>query len=122
MKDENFRARIDNIISICYNHSWVRVHGLRKLEEFAKKHRDAQSRLDTWVDIMQSCAYQSFADLRGTFPNADYDKPYTIFNIGGNKYRVIAVVDYSIQIVLINSVMTHAEYDRWNRKGKNRRK
>jgi len=58
--------------------------------------------------------------LRGsqkTFGSADQVKPHTVFNISGNKYRLIAVVDYTLQFVPIEHVLTHSEYDekRWRK-------
>lgn len=94
----------------------MKVHGLERLEEFRRKHSDAQAPLSSWVEVIQNNAYQSLARLKETFSSVDYDKPYTIFNIGGNKYRLMAIVDYTIQVVLIYQVMTHAEYDKWNKK------
>jgi len=46
------------------------------------------------------------------FPKADYVKPRTVFNIGGNKYRLITTVDYGLQSVVIKEALTHEEYDR----------
>jgi mRNA interferase HigB len=47
----------------------------------------------------------------------DQVKPHTVFNISGNKYRLIAVVDYALQCVSIECVLTHAQYDegRWRK-------
>lgn len=89
---------------------------MEKLEEVGRKHGDAKSPLRAWVDVLQKNAYQDPAQLQSTFGSADYDKPYAIFDIGGNKYRLIAIVDYNIQVVLINEMMTHAEYDKWNKR------
>ena len=58
-----------------------------------------------------------FVDLKKTFGSADQVKPHTVFNISGNKYRLIAVVDYTLQFVSIEQVLTHSEYDegRWRK-------
>jgi mRNA interferase HigB len=50
-------------------------------------------------------------EVRQTFPHADWYRECTIFNIGGNKYRLIAKIYYEDQTVLIRFVLTHAEYD-----------
>lgn len=95
----------------------MNINGLEKLEAFRRKHSDAKSLFDSWVDVLQNNDYQSRTDLKATFSNSvDYDKPFTIFDIGGNKYRLIAIVDYNIQVVLVHEIMTHAEYDKWNKK------
>jgi mRNA interferase HigB len=67
------------------------------------------------MQTMESNAFKHFVDLKNTFGSADRVKPHTVFNISGNKYRLIAVVDYALQAVSIECVLTHAEYDegRW---------
>ena len=56
-------------------------------------------------------------ELKKTFGSADQVKPHTVFDISGNKYRLIAVVDYAFQSVSIEYVLTHAEYgkERWRK-------
>lgn len=66
---------------------------------------------------MESNSFKHFVALRKTFGSADQVKPYTVFNISGNKYRPITIVDYALQFVSIECVLTHAEYDeaRWRK-------
>jgi len=61
---------------------------------------------------MKSGAFQSFADLRATFPSADQVGKLTVFNIGGNAARLIAAVHYNRRRIYIRAILTHAEYDR----------
>ncbi len=63
---------------------------------------------------------QVFADLnslRATFGSTDYVEPFTVFDIGGNKFRLIAAIHYNRSKVYIRHVLTHEEYDRgkWKR-------
>ncbi|MDQ2992869.1 MAG: type II toxin-antitoxin system HigB family toxin [Candidatus Eremiobacteraeota bacterium] len=51
-------------------------------------------------------------DVRKTYPHADFVAPHTVFNIKGNTYRLIAIIDYTYRKVFIKHVLTHAEYDR----------
>jgi mRNA interferase HigB len=51
-------------------------------------------------------------ELRQTFPPADKVGNFTVFNIGGNNYRLITLVDYEYQKVFIRHILTHAEYDK----------
>ena len=60
---------------------------------------------------MESNSFKHFVELKKTFGSADQVKPHTVFDICGNKYRLIAVVDYTLQSVSIECVLTHAEYD-----------
>jgi mRNA interferase HigB len=61
---------------------------------------------------MKSAKYQSFSELKQAFRSADVYKEQTIFDIGGNKYRLIAGLRYAIQTVYIQCVLTHEYYDK----------
>jgi mRNA interferase HigB len=61
---------------------------------------------------MESNGFKHFPDLKRVFPSADYVKPKTVFNVGGNKYRLITWVDYGLQTVVVKEALTHEEYDR----------
>lgn len=69
----------------------------------------------SWVQVIESNNFTHFVDLRRTFGSADcvrpHTRPHTAFNISGNKYRLIAVVDYVLQAVLVEHVLTHDEYE-----------
>ncbi|NKE72409.1 type II toxin-antitoxin system HigB family toxin [Candidatus Manganitrophus noduliformans] len=84
----------------------------KRLIEFSKKHPDAQAPLNHWYTIVSKTDYASFAGLRVTFPSADQIDRFTVFNIGGNKYRLIAAIHYNRKKVYIRHVLTHPEYDR----------
>ncbi|WP_374759850.1 type II toxin-antitoxin system HigB family toxin [Iodobacter sp.] len=87
------------------------------LVEFWTRHPNAQSPLQAWFRTVESEAFVDFNDLRTTYPSADYVDGLTIFNIGGNKYRLIASIHYNRHKIYIRSILTHAEYDRgsWKR-------
>jgi mRNA interferase HigB len=82
------------------------------LVAFWTKHPDAEHSLNTWYRLMQKEAFTDFNHLRATFPSADQVGKLTVFNIGGNKYRLITEIYYAQRVVLIREVLTHAEYDR----------
>lgn len=66
----------------------------------------------TWSKIVGEARHANFNQLRKTFPSADYVYHlYTIFKIGGSKYRLITIINYDAQVVVIKGVWTHAEYD-----------
>ena len=52
-----------------------------------------------------------FFQLRHTFPQADQVGNLTVFNISGNNYRLITLIDYRYQKVFVRAVLTHSEYD-----------
>ena len=86
--------------------------------EFWIKHPDAESALQAWYRTMEGEIFVDFNDLRATFASADYVEGMTVFNIGGNKYRLIAAIHYNRRKVFIRSLLTHAEYDlgKWKRR------
>lgn len=87
------------------------------LIEFWIKHPDAQSPLQAWFRTMESEDFADFNELRATFASADHVDGLTVFNIGGNKYRLIASIHYNRRKLFIRAVLTHTEYDRgaWKR-------
>ncbi|MBW2245781.1 MAG: type II toxin-antitoxin system HigB family toxin [Deltaproteobacteria bacterium] len=82
------------------------------LLELAKKHHDYSAALESWYRIVKRTDFNSFDELRQTFPGADKVGNLTVFNIGGNKARLIAAIHYNIHRVYIRHVLTHKEYDR----------
>lgn len=82
-----------------------------RLNEFATKYPDTKTALRHWYQLVKTSEYQSFAELRAVFPNADQVGKLTVFNIGGNKVRLIAAIHYNRQKIYIRAVLTHAEYD-----------
>lgn len=84
----------------------------RRLVEFWAIHPDARVPLEHWFTIISKTDYASFAALRKTFPSADQVDRFTVFNIGGNKIRLIAAIHYNRKKVYIRHVLTHAQYDR----------
>ncbi len=72
----------------------------------------------TWYRTMKKEAFTDFADLRRKFASADYVDDLIVFNIGGNKYRLIAAIHFNRGKVYIREILPHAEYDRdqWKRR------
>jgi mRNA interferase HigB len=83
----------------------------RRLKEFWEKHPQAQPSLQIWYNRTRSAQWNNFNDLRQVFPSADQVGKLTVFNISGNNYRLIALIDYQYQKVFIRDILTHAEYD-----------
>ena len=91
------------------------------LREFCEKHPEAEQVLRDWHSVLEKSSAKDYNELKKTFNSADYVPPYTVFDVGGNNYRVIVVVQYKFKKVYVREVMTHREYDDWNklyRKGK----
>jgi len=86
-----------------------------KLREFCRHRPIARAAVERWETMMRQLTPANYNELRATYPSADYAVPFTIFNIGGNRYRIVAIIDYAIGRVLVRAVMTHPEYDKWSR-------
>lgn len=82
----------------------------KRLNEFATQHPETLTALQHWYSLTKQSSFQSFAELRTTFPHADQVGKLTVFNIGGNKVRLIAAIHYNRQKVYIRAVLTHEEY------------
>ncbi len=84
----------------------------RRLHEFGIKHPDAKEPLGRWYQLMKRQNIGSFSELRQIFPGADKVGKFTVFNIGGNKYRLIVAIHYNRKIIYIRDILTHKEYDK----------
>ncbi|MBI5365647.1 MAG: type II toxin-antitoxin system HigB family toxin [Planctomycetes bacterium] len=90
----------------------------KMLREFWAAHPDAEASLRGWHKTAKAAAWGSSAAVRRDFPSADQVGTRTVFNIGGNKYRLIAVIHFDRGRVYVRHVLTHAEYDRGRWKDK----
>jgi mRNA interferase HigB len=93
----------------------MHVISYKTIIEFIKDHPDAELKLGRWYKWMKRGKFRNLNDIKGRFPGVDYiGNDRYVFNISGNKYRLIAVVFLSTQIVLIRFIGTHAEYNKIN--------
>jgi len=92
----------------------MRIISKKRLREFWQDNLEAEKPLMHWYQIAKKADWKNLADVRKDFGHADLAGVCTIFNIGGNKFRLIAKIFYPNKKVLIRFVMTHAEY---NQKG-----
>jgi mRNA interferase HigB len=81
------------------------------LVAFWTAHPSAREPLEAWYRIMRQAHFQNVDELKKTFARADYVQGFTVFDIGGNKYRLIAVIHYGRQKVYIRAFLTHRDYD-----------
>ena len=84
----------------------------KRLKEFSVKHPEADASLRVWYAIVSQTDFTSFAQLKRVFRSADKVGKFTVFNVGGNKVRLIAALHYNRRKIYIRHVLTHAEYDR----------
>lgn len=86
----------------------------KRLNEFSEKYPETKTALARWYKLIKQNNFASFAELRATFPDADRVGKLTVFNIGGNKVRLIAAIHYNRKKVYIRAILTHTEYDLGN--------
>jgi len=70
------------------------------------------STLAIWRTATAAAKWGNLAQLKADFPSADYVAPFTVFNLKGNRYRLIVLIDYAEQIVVVRDVLTHASYSK----------
>ena len=90
------------------------IQGLAGLEGFLKKHAAARTPMVRWVAVAEAASWRSIIDVRETLPTADAIKGtnFTCFNIGGNNFRLLAIVSYQRQEIFVQELMAHPEYSR----------
>ena len=72
---------------------------------------DSEDPLKAWHAIAKAASWRHFADVKMQFANASAVGDRVVFNIGGNKYRLVVQINYDFQIIYVRFVGTHAEYD-----------
>lgn len=91
----------------------MRIISRRILREFYEKHPDATLPLQTWFHDVQRATWNSPADIKEIYRNASFlADNRVVFNIKGNRYRIVVVIVYQHGVVYIRFVGTHAEFDR----------
>jgi mRNA interferase HigB len=89
----------------------MHVISKKKLRAFWEEHPRAKSALEQWYQVVKNAEWENFADVRKTFNSADQVYRFTVFDIGGNKYRLIAVIHFNRGKLYVRHVLTHDEYD-----------
>lgn len=98
----------------------MRIITTRRILDYAKQHPNATANLSAWITVAATAKWQSIADVRKVLPHADLatvrsSKTVTIYNIAGNRHRLITAIHYNTRSIFILKILTHAEYskDRW---------
>ena len=92
----------------------MRVLNKKLVREFSSAHPDAKAALDSWVAELEDAEWKTPVDLKARYHSASIlGGKRVVFNIRGNRYRALAVVDYVSHVVIVKELGTHAEYDEW---------
>jgi mRNA interferase HigB len=90
----------------------MQVASRKALQLFWEQHPDSKTTLSRWFQIVRRTNFKDFASLRRTFTTADLVDRFTVFNIAGNKYRLVASIHFNRGKIYIRHVLTHWEYDK----------
>lgn len=92
----------------------MHVISRKKLREFCLIHADSCEALDDWFQTASKAEWTNLIQVQTVYPKAEAVSNFTVFNIKGNKYRLITSTNYEKQVIYIKYVLTHAEYDKDN--------
>jgi len=93
----------------------MRVIAKKTLQEFWEQAPDAQGALEAWYAEARHAQWKAPADIKARYAHASIiNNERVVFNIGGNKYRLVVAISFTAGIVLIKFVGTHADYDKIN--------
>lgn len=92
----------------------MRVISQKPLKLFGERHPNAKASLAAWYRTARRGAFNNLAELRRTFGSVDYvnvqGKGVYVFNVGGNNYRIVAVIHFNGQRLYVRAMLNHAEY------------
>ncbi|NWL75383.1 type II toxin-antitoxin system HigB family toxin [Pseudomonas taiwanensis] len=84
----------------------------KRIWEAKERWSHSANALDAWYRLLSKLDPKDFVEMKQTFPSVDKVGDKHVFDIGGNKLRLITVVDYQFKKVFIRAVLDHQEYDR----------
>lgn len=88
----------------------MRIISKKKIRDYSQVNAQAELPLMEWYFKMQAVSPKNLSDLRKIFNSAVSVHGYTVFNIGGNNYRLVTAVHYNTQVCYIRTIWTHTEY------------
>ena len=95
----------------------MRLIARKRLAEFVAAHSGTRTALNAWADVAERAEWGSIDDVRKDFPAADgvtvdSGRTVTVFNIRGNKFRLLTAIHYNTGVLYIMRFLTHGEYDK----------
>lgn len=95
----------------------MRIFTEKTIKEYIEEYPDAETALQDWVETVKNSDWKTFSDIKNTFNSVDsVGNQRYVFNIKGNKYRLIVIIRFTIQYVYIRFIGTHTEYDKLDAK------
>lgn len=93
----------------------MRIVSHRRLKEFYETSGNEESRvpLERWYEITENAQWHNYAELKQDFPSVDYvGNQHYVFNISGNKYRLVVVIKFIMGYVFVRWVGRHGDYEK----------
>jgi len=91
----------------------MRVIARKALREYGEREPEAEAHLNAWYHEARAAEWNTPADIKEKYRSASILKGgRVVFNIAGNKFRLVVRIDYEFAIVFIRFIGTHAEYDK----------
>jgi mRNA interferase HigB len=90
----------------------MRIVSRSAIREFVERHPASETSLDTWYRTARRADWANIAEVKSVYPHADAVGKCTVFNVHGNRYRLIAHINYVHRTLYIRGIYTHDEYDR----------
>lgn len=91
----------------------MRVISNKALINFSTIHAAASEPLQAWRKVIESRSFVNFAEIKTAFNATDKVGDFYVFDLGGNKYRIVAAIHFDYQKLYVRHVLTHKEYDKW---------
>ena len=90
----------------------MRIISEKRIQDAKKEYKSCATALDAWRKVMKKNEFKNFSELKKTFGSVDKVGNKYVFDIGGNKLRLITSVNSAFNIVYIKQILTHKEYDK----------
>lgn len=92
----------------------MKLVGLNLLHDFQDSHVEVQSQLSAWISEVEDAQWRSPQEVKDRYATASIlDNNRVIFNIKGNRYRLLVQISYKLQVIKVQRIGTHAEYSKW---------
>ena len=93
----------------------MNIIGKQKIAKFQKKHSDSRRPINNWLNILENSNFKNSVELKNSFPSVNcIGNDRYIFDIKGNHYRAVCIVFFIDNEIIIEEILTHAEYDKKN--------
>jgi mRNA interferase HigB len=90
----------------------MRLIAIRELRQAAAQFPDVANQIEDWYQVVKGATWQDLEEVRQTYSSAEAVRNFTVFNIKGNRYRLIASINYIKQTIYFKYFLTHAQYDK----------